>query len=96
MDRYESPHYKTANARKNHVLDTIVVGGPLTAHVLAAEERQREALRQAEIWAATHQDRERTPSAWRRWCGTLLVRVGNRLQGVTTPAAVELTQVTNS
>jgi len=81
MHARETPHYRAVDGRRNRVLDTIVDCGPLAAHVLAAEDRQRQAVDRAAVWAETHGPRERTPSRWRCWSGTLLVRVGRRLQG---------------
>jgi hypothetical protein len=81
MNLCASSHYPAADVYRRHLVDTIVTCGPLAAHVLMAEERHREAEQMAALWALTHANRMRAPGAGRRWLGTLLVRVGGRLQG---------------
>jgi hypothetical protein len=92
MDRYESSYHKAADARMHHVLDTIRDCGPFAPQMLAAEERWREAEQWAAVRSATHTTRERTPGAWRRSLGTLLVRAGIRLQGAVPAATADMTQ----
>jgi hypothetical protein len=95
MYPYETPHYKAVDARRHHVLDTIGACGPFASHVLAAEERRRQAENWAAVWTATHGGQVRTPGRWRRWFGTILVRAGTRLQGPASSAPAELAQVMN-
>jgi hypothetical protein len=85
---------KSRDAMTSHMLDTIVALGPHAANVLAAEERHQEAQQYASQWAATHQAREHTPCAFRRWSGEFLVRTGRRLQGAAASTGSELVPAT--
>jgi hypothetical protein len=91
----ETPHYRAVDARRNRVLDTIVDCGSLASQVLAAENRQQQAVDRAAVWAATHAPRERTPSRWRCWFGAVLVRVGRRLQGAAPDMPVDVAPAVN-
>jgi hypothetical protein len=95
MYPYEAPHYRAAGARNDSIYDTIGACGPMTAHMLAAEERIRDAHQYAAIWALTHPAGERTPGRFRGLTGRLLIRVGTWLQGAAPDAKAELTPATH-
>jgi hypothetical protein len=90
MDRYETPYYRAASARRHHVLDAYLSYGPIAAAKIAADERNEKARQWAALSSAVHPVGARRPGAWRCWLGTFLVRAGTRLQG-TPKLAADLT-----
>jgi hypothetical protein len=95
MYQGESFHDRAANARRNQLLDIMVNSGSLAGHVLAAEERHRDARRLAAIRAATRNANARPSGAWCQRLGTYLIRAGNHLQGATPPTGVAMTGAVN-
>jgi hypothetical protein len=92
MYPYETPPSKASGARTGHVFDTIANCGRLAPQMLAAEETHRDAAHQAALWRATHPADDRKPGRLRAWFGTLLIRLGTRVQGVPSAASTELSQ----
>src|SRR5262245_4097589 len=92
MYPYDASPSKTAGARNDHVIDTIANCGRFTPQMLAADAAYRDAARQAALWRATHPAGDRKPGRLRAWFGTLLIRLGTRVQGRTSTASTELSQ----
>jgi hypothetical protein len=90
MYPHDETYRKSPEAMPSHMLDTVVALGPYAASALAAWERHQEAQQYASQSIATHQAREHTPCAFRRWSGEFLVRTGRRLQGAAVSTGGEM------
>jgi hypothetical protein len=80
----------TPDAWMDHTLDTTHSCGQNAGQVSAAEERHLASLHLATQLPALHRIPKQVPRQWRQWSGALLVRVGNRLQGVAVPTGTQI------
>ena len=80
MDTYRTRGQRTAEARTNELLRTIVDGGPLADAYLATQARREWAMAAVRPTVA-RRTTSRDLAAAGRWLGTRLGAIGQRLQG---------------
>jgi hypothetical protein len=81
---------KTPDAWIAHSLDAMHSCGPNAGQYLEAEERHHASMQLATQTPA-HGAHTQAPPKWRQWSGAILVRAGNRLQGVVVPTGTRVT-----
>jgi hypothetical protein len=82
----------TPDALSTHTLNTMHSCGLNAGQFLAAEARHLDLAAQqlAMQRTAPHSAPKQAPRKWRQWSGNVLVRAGNRLQGVVVPTGTQI------